>query len=89
MNNSNNKDLMSFPCDFALKVFGKSGKELEMAVLPVINKHVKLKENAVKTNNSKNNKYISLTINFRATSKAQLDEIYKEVTSLPEVIMAL
>lgn len=81
---------MEFPCNFDIKVFGKADSNLESVVLPIINKHAgNLKEGAISTKNSKNNKYISITVSFEATSKDQLDSIYREITKHPDVVMAL
>lgn len=84
------RQLMEFPCNFDIKVFGKTDSNLESIVIPVINKYAgNLKEGAISTKNSKNNKYISITVSFKASSKEQLDNIYKEITKHPDVVMAL
>lgn len=87
---SQNKQLMEFPCNFDIKIFGNATTNLEEIVLPIITKHNgDVKEGGVSTKSSKNNKYISITVSFKATSKEQLDNIYREVTEHPEVVMAL
>ncbi len=82
--------LFEFPCEFPIKAMGKTGDELEMAVLGIINRHVEdLIEGAVKFNQSSNGKYTSITITFTAQSKGQLDTIYLELTSCEHVLYCL
>lgn len=84
------EDLMTFPCDFPLKVFGKKSDAFEVAVLSIIKKHVQqLKENAVRTRESKDGNYLAMTVTFEAESKAQLDALYSDLTACDEVVTAL
>jgi len=84
------KTLFKFPCEFPIKAMGKTGDELEMAVLEIINRHVEdLIEGAVKFNQSSNGKYTSITITFTAHSKDHLDKIYLELTSCQHVLYCL
>ena len=80
----------SFPCDFPVKAMGKTGEQLEIAVLEIINRHVDdLAEDAISLNTSKGGKYTSITINIRAQSKQQLDAIYMDLTAHELVLYAL
>ena len=82
--------LFKFPCEFPIKAMGKSGDQLEIAVLEIINRHVDdLIEGAVKFNQSSNGKYTSITITFTAHSKNHLDNIYLELTSCQHVLYCL
>lgn len=82
--------LFEFPCDFPIKAMGKTGDELEVAVLAIINRHVDdLAEGALKFNQSSNGKYTSITITFTAESKDHLDKIYLELTSCEHVLYCL
>jgi len=82
--------LFKFPCEFPIKAMGKSGDELEMAVLEIVNRHVDdLIEGAVKFKQSSNGKYTSITITFTAHSKDHLDTIYLELTGCQHVLYCL
>ncbi len=82
--------LLTFPCDFVIKVFGIASDEFESAVLTIIHKHVpNLTEGAIKTRPSENGKYVALSITVHAEDQAQLDAIYRELSSSPQVLMAL
>ncbi len=79
-----------FPCEFPIKAMGRTGDELETAVLGIINRHVKdLPEGAVKFNQSSNGKFTSITITFTALSKDHLDNLYIELTACDHVLYCL
>lgn len=82
--------LLKFPCDFSLKVMGKNNESFEKIVYNTVCKHVaQLADNAIRTHLSKKNTYMSITITFEAVSKAQLDQIYEDLSAHNEVIMVL
>jgi putative lipoic acid-binding regulatory protein len=84
------ESIWQFPCDFPIKVVGKAGAEFEAFVLSTIRKHIPdLKENALELRPSKDGRYLAMTITVHATSKEQLDTIYRELTANKLVIMAL
>lgn len=84
------QDLLTFPCDFTIKVFGLGTNEFEVAVLMIIHKHVaNFSDRAIQSRASANGKYQALSITVHVTSKAQLDAIYQDLTSSPHVLMAL
>jgi len=80
----------TFPSDFIIKVFGLASDDFEKTVLTLIRKHLPdIREDAIKQRSSKDGKYLALTISVYVNSKEQLDEIYRELTSNPQIIMAL
>lgn len=73
--------LLEFPCDYAIKAMGLSSEKLDLIVVNIVSKHVDdLAEGAVTTKQSSGGKYTSITVNIRATSKAQLDDVYRELS---------
>jgi len=83
-------ELFNFPCDFPIKIMGRCDCELETLVVEIVNKHVSnLTEGAVKTRPSGKGNFISVTVTVKATSRDQLDNIYRELTAREEVLMAL
>ncbi|MCK4866064.1 MAG: DUF493 domain-containing protein [Gammaproteobacteria bacterium] len=83
-------ELFNFPCQFPIKIMGRSDCELETLVVEVVNRHVPdLSENAVKTRPSGKGNFISVTVTITATSREQIDNIYLELTAREEVLMAL
>lgn len=82
--------LFEFPCQFPIKVMGKSSAGFDITVVEIVRQHVvDLHEGAVTSRPSKGGKYTSVTIVIEATSKAQLNAIYQSLTDCPEVLMAL
>ena len=82
--------LLTFPCQYSIKVMGEANSEFETEVYSIITQHVDtLKENAIRTRPSKNNRYLSITIAITATSREQLDKIYQALTDSKLVLMAL
>lgn len=81
---------MTFPCDIAVKVMGKNQPEFIAAILPIFRRYFPaLGEAAIKTRDSKNEKFLSLTITVTAASKAQMDELYQELTSNEQCLFVL
>ncbi|HSW93253.1 MAG TPA: DUF493 domain-containing protein [Gammaproteobacteria bacterium] len=82
--------LFQFPCDFTIKVFGKASDEFELEVLTIIRKHVPtLRENALASRLSKDGKYLALSVTVTCHDKEALDDIYRDLTANPHVLMAL
>ena len=88
--NQEEETLFVFPCEFPIKAMGKTGDELEMAVMEIINRHVDdLAEDAVKFNQSSGGKFTSITITFTAHSKNHLDNIYIDLSACDHVLYCL
>jgi putative lipoic acid-binding regulatory protein len=83
-------ELMQFPCQFPLKVFGLNNENFEQIVLELIRVHCpQSTEFEVSKNESKKGKYQSLTITFTAHSRQQLDDIYQSMADCEQVVMSL
>ena len=84
------KPLMEFPCDFVIKVIGKHDTNFMEKVTKIAKQHFPdLKESDIAQRDSNNKQYCALTISVYALSQAQLDAVYYDLSSCPEVIMAL
>ncbi|MEE9357776.1 YbeD family protein [Candidatus Vondammii sp. HM_W22] len=82
--------LLKFPCQFSVKAMGLSAPDFGGLIVEIVSQHVSnLGEGAVSTRASKNGKYVSITVTFEATSKAQLDAIYHALTNHERVLMGL
>ncbi|WP_428608495.1 YbeD family protein [Sedimenticola sp.] len=89
---SEQKDtLLEFPCEFSVKAMGLSSHpDFEALVVEIVSVHVPdLAQDASRSRSSKNGKYLSVTVTFQATSKAQLDAIYYDLTGHQDVVMSL
>lgn len=82
--------LLEFPCDFPLKVMGAKRDGFAQAITEVVLKHAPDFDAAqVEMRPSKAGNYLSLTCVIRATSKPQLDALYRELTAHPWVKIVL
>jgi len=82
--------LIEYPCDFPIKVFGRSQEGFARAVMEVVTRHDPyFKPATIETRNSSQARYVSLTCTVRATSRAQLDALYQELCDHPLVAMVL
>lgn len=82
--------LIEFPCDFPLKVMGKAEEGFAQAIVTVVLRHAPdFDVSGIEMRPSKAGNYLSLTCTVRATSKAQLDALYRELTSHPMVKIVL
>lgn len=82
--------LLEFPCEFPIKIIGKADCDLDMLVFSLVSPHVPdLGEGAIRTRLSREGNYQSVTVTIQATSKAQLDDIYRALSARDEIIMVL
>lgn len=82
--------LLEFPCDFPLKVMGAAQDGFAQTVAEVVRKHAPDFDAAtMEMRPSKAGNYLSLTCTIRATSKAQLDALYRELSGHPMVKVVL
>jgi putative lipoic acid-binding regulatory protein len=82
--------LLTFPCDFTIKVFGTTSNEFEAAVVSIIRKHVPhFSEGAIQLRPSANGKYSAISVTVHVDSKEQLDKIYLDLSKSPDILMTL
>jgi len=83
-------EIFNFPCDFPIKAMGKTDDDLLAQVLNLIQKHVDpIDEGRVTTKPSKNGKFTAITVTITATSRAQLDAIYQDLTDCSVILYAI
>lgn len=81
---------LEFPCDFPIKAMGPSQPHFDALVVSIVRRHAPdLPEGAVRTQESRNGRYASVTVTVRAGSREQLDEIYRDLTACEEILMVL
>jgi putative lipoic acid-binding regulatory protein len=82
--------LIEYPSDFPIKILGHTQNGFAQAVLEIVRRHAPDFDAAsVEMKTSKKGKYLSLTCVIRATSRAQLDALYRELCDHPMVVMVL
>lgn len=87
---STQETLLEFPCAFPIKIMGRMEDAFAATMVEVVLSHAPDFDAAsVSMKASSGNKYLSLTCTINATSKQQLDDLYREISAHPLVVMAL
>jgi len=82
--------LLTFPCDFPIKVMGKRVDTFAQEIAAVVAVHAPDFDAAsMEMRASSGGNYLSLTCTVVATSQEQLDNIYRALTSHPLVSVVL
>ena len=85
-----NAGLIEYPCDFPLKILGHTQAGFAQAVLEVVKRHAPdFDGSTMELRASNRRKYLSVTCVVRATSREQLDNLYRELGDHPMVVMVL
>ncbi len=89
-NNPRTDTLLEFPCEFPIKVMGKRTDHFAHTVVSVVREHAPDFDAAtVEMRASKGANYLSLTCTVNATSKEQLDNLYRALSGHPDVSVVL
>ena len=81
---------LAFPCDFPLKVMGRKQPGFAQEVMDVVRRHAPDFDPAtMEMRPSRQGRYLSVTCVVRATSREQLDDLYRELCDHPAVVMVL
>jgi uncharacterized protein len=75
------ESLLDFPCEFPIKIMGLTRDDFAQTILAIVNRHAPDFDGAtMEMRSSSGAKYLSLTCTINATSKAQLDALYRELS---------
>jgi putative lipoic acid-binding regulatory protein len=84
------ESLIEYPSDFPIKVMGPTHDEFAATIVDVVTSHdPSFHAGKVDMRPSSNGNYIGLTLTVRATSREQLDNIYRELSGHPMVKIVL
>lgn len=87
---SEEQSLLEFPCQFPIKVMGRTSPDLDVSVVEIVRRHnPDIKEGAITSRPSKGGNYTAITVIIDASSRQQLDAIYQDLTDSPHILMAL
>ena len=90
MGSPDDDTLLEFPCEFPIKAMGPAEPDFVLHVLALVREHAPdVSDDSVATNASRRGTYVSVTVNVTATSKAQLDAIYRSLNADRRVVMTL
>lgn len=86
----NDTPVLAFPCEFPIKIMGKTQAGFAQAVTEVVKRHAPDFDPAsLGMRSSREGKYLSLTCVIHAVSRDQLDGLYQELCDHPMVTMVL
>ena len=81
---------LEFPTEFPIKVMGRRDSDLRTLTREIIERHAgPLQDWQVRTRTSGDGNFVALTYAVTATSREQLDAIYRELSACAAVLMAL
>lgn len=87
---ANRESLIEYPCAFPIKVMGAHVEGFEAAVVSVVLQFDPGFDVAtVERRPSRGGNYLGLTVTVTATSREQLDELYRTLTTHPMVKVVL
>lgn len=79
--------LLTFPCDVPIKVFGRNEPAFRDEALRIV--RTRYADVVVAEQSSRQGKYLSLTLTVHATSKDEIDAVYRELVACSHVLMVL
>lgn len=84
------ESLLEFPCRFPIKAMGRSDSGFEARALEIVRRHVPdFDTDCMRTVASRKGNYLSVTFTIQATSREQLDNLYRELTACEQLLMVL
>jgi putative lipoic acid-binding regulatory protein len=90
MSEQKEESLIQYPCDFPIKVMGKLIEGYEAAITNVVLQFDPgFKASTIERRLSKNGNYLGLTVIVHVTSREQLDELYRTLSTHPMVSVVL
>jgi putative lipoic acid-binding regulatory protein len=77
-----NDSLIEYPSDFPIKIMGAMQDTFAQTMVEVVQKHdPEFHAGKMEMRPSSKGNYLSLTVTVRATSREQLDNLYRELSS--------
>jgi len=84
------ESLLEFPCRFPIKMMGRDGNAFRQIAVEAVEKHVgRIDADDISESSSSKGNFVSITVTITATSREQLDSIYRELTDNEHVLVAL
>ena len=90
MDNPRRDSLIDYPCAFPIKVMGLKVEGFVHAITEVAERFdPSFDASTIELRPSKGGNYLGVTLTVQATSRAQLDDLYRALTSHPMVKVVL
>ena len=87
---TDNPATIEFPCpDYPIKVLGQAVENFEAEVLKIVSRHAELSQPPEPPKNSREGRFLSLTLAIVATGESQLRALNDELLALDFVKMVM
>jgi putative lipoic acid-binding regulatory protein len=87
---SESESALTFPTQFPIKIMGKRADDFAQTILDVVMRHAPdFEASSLEMRASREGNYLSVTATINATSREQLDNLYRELSAHPMVVMVL
>lgn len=84
------REVYDFPTVIPLKVIGRNEQDFEAFVVSLFQKHLDEGDiQKVESRLSREDRYLSVTVSFTASSRVQLNAIYAELQSQQRILMVI
>jgi putative lipoic acid-binding regulatory protein len=81
---------IEFPCDYPIKVLGRSSDKFQSVVLEVLERHAPgFDQGTVAIKASRKGTFSSLTVIITATGREQLDALHRDLLATGQVNMVI
>ena len=81
---------IEFPCEYPIKVLGRSSETYQMVILEVFERHAPgFDRQTIEVRDSSKGTFTSLTITITATGKEQLDALHRDLMATGHVQMVI
>ena len=82
----NSDPIFDFPTIFRLRVIGENSADFADYILEKVSQHIpSVSSENIQSHYSEGGKYLAVVVSFIAESRSQLDELYRELSSLDRV----
>jgi len=84
------ESLIQYPSDFPIKIMGATHEDFTRTMVELVKLHdPEFHEVRMETRPSAQGNYLAITVTVRATSREQLDDLYRALSSHPMVKIVL
>jgi putative lipoic acid-binding regulatory protein len=81
---------IEFPCDYPIKVLGRSSEVYQTVILEVFERHAPgFDRQTIEVRDSRKGTFTSLTITITATGEEQLDALHRDLMATGHVQMVI
>ena len=88
--NIESDSVFDFPCRFPIKAMGRDAEGFPAHVMELVAASTgPIDDDDVRIRSSRDGRYLSVTVTFTATSRDQLDEIYRRLTASQRILVVL